>query len=174
MEIGYPYKILGKVDISSFIEFLNKNNSAWPTKQNDLRSTRFQTHEFTRSILFKWTERDAWPILEPKEYDTWNKKQNDIKKLCSQISNAQPLNFMITELEPKSEIHEHYDAHPFFAWARRIHVPLYVPTGVQFILDGVVVPMEAGKIIEISNTRYHKVINPTDESRYHIIMDFAP
>jgi hypothetical protein len=81
---------------------------------------------------------------------------------------------MIAELEAKSEVHRHYDAHPFFAWARRIHVPLYVPDGVQFIIDGTQIPLKAGTMFEISNTRYHEVINPSDENRYHIIMDFPP
>ena len=173
MEIGSPYKILGEVDISAFIEFANKDHLAWPSKKADLRSNKFETHESTRSILFRWTEREAWPKLTPQKYDMWHEKEDAIKKLCSLVSNNLPLNFMIAELEANSEVHKHYDAHPFFAWARRIHVPLYVPEGIKFILDDTQVPLKAGTMFEISNTRYHEVINPSNENRYHIIMDFA-
>jgi hypothetical protein len=174
MEIGSPYKILGEIDVSEFTEFLDNNHPAWPNKKDDLRSNRFETHESTKSILFKWTERGNWPELTPKEYDIWHTKKDAIKKLCSLVSKKLPLNFMIAELEAKSKVHKHCDIHPFFAWARRIHVPLYVPEGVEFIIDNVHVPLKAGTMFEISNTRYHEVINPSDENRYHIIMDFPP
>lgn len=174
MEIGSPYKILGKVDVSEFIEFANKDHRHWPFKKDDLRSNRFETHRSTRSILFQWTERGNWPKLTSQKYDVWHEKKDAIKKLCSLVSDKLPLNFMIAELGANSEVHRHYDAHPFFAWARRIHVPLYVPEGVQFILDNTCIPLNAGTMFEISNTRYHEVINPSDENRYHIIMDFAP
>ena len=173
--MGSAYKILGEVDISDFTEFLDNNHLAWPDKKDDLRSNRFKTHEATVSILFRWSERDGiWPQIIPYDYDIWNEKKEAIKKLCSSVSDAPPINFMIARLEPKSKVHKHCDIHPFFAWARRIHVPLYVPEGVEFIIDNVHVPLKAGTMFEISNTRYHEVINPSDENRYHIIMDFPP
>jgi len=175
MEMGSAYKILGEVDISDFTEYVDINNPTWPDKKDDLRSSRYVSHIASRSIIFRWTERvGVWPEIHPYDYDIWHTKKEAIKKICSFASDKPPLNFMIAGLEPKSKIGIHYDAHPFFTWARRVHVPLNVPEGVQFIIDGMDVPLKAGTMFEISNTRLHEVINPSNEYRYHIIMDFPP
>jgi hypothetical protein len=175
MELETPYKILGTVDISAFIKYANPLHPAWPTLDVDLRSNKFETHKHTRSILFSWTEHNTFfTEVAPTRHSLWRQNEKAIKALCSLASDKLPLNFMIAELKSKSEIHRHRDTHPIFAWARRVHVPLYIPDGVTFTVDDQPVPMEPGVMIEIANTRYHHAVNDSDEPRYHIVMDFAP
>jgi hypothetical protein len=175
MELDVPYKILGCVDISAFTKYADPSHPTWPKQENDLRSNKFKTHEHTRSILFSWTEHSTFfTEVAPTRYALWYQNEKAIKDICSLASPEMPLNFMIAELKPKSEIHRHQDTHKIFSWARRVHVPLYIPDGVTFTIDDQPVPMCPGVMIEIANTRWHHVVNDSDESRYHIIMDFAP
>ena len=126
MEMGSAYRILGEVDISDFTEYVDINTPTWPDNKNDPRT--HNSRVASRSTIFRWTERvGVWPEIIPYDYDIWHTKKEAIKKICSFASDKLPLNFMIAGLEPRSGIAKHIDPHPFFAWARRVHVPLNVP-----------------------------------------------
>lgn len=177
MELKTPYILYDNVDIADFLLLTNPNHELWPNKEDDYRSNTFETHKDTRSILFSWTPRDNWPQLTPQRSPLFSGKrvENLYKYVMDMIeADHPPLNMMLAELKPKGEIYLHTDVHPFFSWARRIHVPILVPEQCIFEVDGVIVPVEAGKVFELSNTKPHRVVNNSDEYRYHIVMDFQP
>lgn len=175
MKLKSPYKILGAVDVRGFDQFLGPHKY-WP--ENDLRSQLFDTHEHTESILFRWTPRDRWPKLTVEEHPAWSDPVvAPLWKAVAYLTGlpeVPPLNFMLAKLKPHGIIHGHFDQHKFFSWAHRIHVPVYVPDGVIFHCADQIVPCVRGQVFELSNKQWHEVENPTDEARYHIVMDFAP
>lgn len=177
MEIGVPFQVSNKaIDISSILDIPEK--ATWPSKTEDMRSNRFKTHEYTRSLIYRWSERSEWPILKVSDNRDLYKYQEvlDIADCVNTIFRIDydPLNIILAELEPGSEIHEHADTHPFFSWARRIHVPLVVPVGCVFRVEDHIVPLTPGIPFEISNTRLHSVINESDQPRYHLVLDYQP
>lgn len=177
MELTTPYVLYDYVDISDFLSLADSKNILWPDKEADYRSNTFPTHVNTRSILFSWTPRDNWPELTPQRSSLFTEHRvENMYKTVMDIVGAKnpPLNMMLAELAPKKEIHLHVDAHPFFKWARRVHVPIFVPEECLFEVDGQKVPVKPGLVFELANTRPHRVVNESAMFRYHIVMDFQP
>lgn len=56
----------------------------------------------------------------------------------------------------------------------RLHVPLLSPAGVEFLVDGLQVPMQAGECWFIDLSRPHRVDNPGPGERIHLVLDCAP
>lgn len=180
MKLSTPYNALGFVDPSAFDTFRDLDHPLWPSREDDMRSNRFSTHKQTRSIVFRWGEREDWPKLLIKEYKGWGEYSDIITPLWERVASlaglpdTPPINFMIADLFPGGTISPHHDLHPFFAWARRFHVPLYIPTGTIFNCRNTEVPLARGEAFELSNRDEHSVVNPSTEHRFHIVMDFAP
>ena len=177
MELATPYILYDYVDISDFLSLADPKHTLWPNKEADYRSKAFPTHVNTRSILFSWTPRDFWPQLTPQRSSLFtDPRVESMYKSVMSIVGAKnaPLNMMLTELAPKKEIHLHADTHPFFAWTRRVHVPILVPDQCFFEVDSQIIPIEPGLVFELSNTKLHRVVNESNMFRYHIVMDFQP
>lgn len=71
-----------------------------------------------------------------------------------------------------SSIHEHCD--PDLGAPEgplRLHVPLLTPPGVEFLVDGLQVPMLPGECWFIDLSRPHRVDNPGPGPRVHLVVD---
>jgi len=71
-----------------------------------------------------------------------------------------------------ARIHEHRDpdlGRP--GGCLRLHVPLLSPPGVEFLVDGLQVPMRAGECWFIDLSRPHRVSNPGPGERIHLVLD---
>ena len=71
-----------------------------------------------------------------------------------------------------ARIHEHRDpdlGRP--GGCLRLHVPLLSPPGVEFIVDGLQVPMQAGECWFVDLSRAHRVHNPGPGERIHLVLD---
>jgi hypothetical protein len=81
----------------------------------------------------------------------------------------------LLRLGPGSSIHEHCD-HDLGAPGSdlRLHIPLLSPPGVEFLLDGLQVPMELGECWFLDLSRSHRVSNPSSLSRVHLVLDCLP
>lgn len=74
-----------------------------------------------------------------------------------------------------ARIHEHCDpdlGQP--GGDLRLHVPLLSPPGVEFLVDGLQVPMKPGECWFIDLSRPHRVDNPGPGARVHLVLDCAP
>jgi len=56
----------------------------------------------------------------------------------------------------------------------RLHVPLLSPAGVEFLVDGLQVPMGVGECWFIDLSRPHRVDNPGPGERIHLVLDCVP
>lgn len=180
MKLATPYRVLGYADPSAFDELRDPTHPFWPAPEADVRSNLFETHKATTSILFRWTPRDHWPKLVIEEREPWRHMAPEVTDLWKRVAELAglperpPINMMLARLSAGGEISRHKDLHPFFGWARRIHVPLYVPEGCVFECAGVQVPTVRGQVFELSNRDPHSVVNASDEARFHFVLDFAP
>lgn len=73
-----------------------------------------------------------------------------------------------------ARIHEHRDpdlGRP--GGCLRLHLPLLSPPGVEFLVDGLQVPMRPGECWFIDLSRPHRVNNPGPGERIHLVLDCA-
>lgn len=74
-----------------------------------------------------------------------------------------------------ARIHEHCDpdlGRP--GGDLRLHIPLLSPPDVEFLVDGLQVPMKAGECWFIDLSRPHRVDNPGPGARVHLVLDCQP
>ncbi|KAF0812482.1 L-proline cis-4-hydroxylase [Andreprevotia sp. IGB-42] len=78
----------------------------------------------------------------------------------------------LLRLGPGARIREHMDydlAGP--GSDMRVHIPLLSHPEVEFLLDGQLVPMQAGECWFLDLSRPHRVDNPTQHARIHLVLD---
>ncbi|MBL0841918.1 aspartyl/asparaginyl beta-hydroxylase domain-containing protein [Pseudomonas mediterranea] len=81
----------------------------------------------------------------------------------------------LLRLGPGGRIHEHRDYDLGGPDADlRLHVPLLSAPGVDFWLDGQIMPMAAGECWFLDLARPHRVTNRSDRSRVHLVLDCRP
>ncbi|WP_447749026.1 aspartyl/asparaginyl beta-hydroxylase domain-containing protein [Pseudomonas nicosulfuronedens] len=81
----------------------------------------------------------------------------------------------LLRLGPGARIHEHCD--PDLGRPDgdlRLHVPLQSAESVEFLLDGLQVPMRSGECWFLDLSRPHRVDNPSASARIHLVLDCAP
>ncbi|WP_285961082.1 aspartyl/asparaginyl beta-hydroxylase domain-containing protein [Pseudomonas tohonis] len=84
-------------------------------------------------------------------------------------------NARLLRLGPGARIHEHCDpdlGRP--GGDLRLHLPLLCPPGVEFLVDGLQVPMRPGECWFIDLSRPHRVDNPGPGERIHLVLDCEP
>ena len=81
----------------------------------------------------------------------------------------------LLRLGPGSRIHEHCDPDLGMPGSDlRLHVPLLSPAGVEFLVDGLQVPMQPGQCWFLDLSRPHRVDNPGPGERIHLVLDCQP
>ncbi len=103
-----------------------------------------------------WQEDGAWAAL--------------LDAIGTTVSSARLL-----RLGPGSRIHEHCDPDLGVPGSDlRVHLPLTSPEGVEFLVDGLQVPMRAGECWFVDLSRPHRVDNPGPGERIHLVLDCWP
>jgi len=81
----------------------------------------------------------------------------------------------LLRLGPGSRIHEHCDHDLGLPGSDlRLHIPLLSPPGVEFLLDGLQVPMQPGECWFLDLSRPHRVSNASRLPRIHLVLDCLP
>ncbi|MCL6693347.1 aspartyl/asparaginyl beta-hydroxylase domain-containing protein [Pseudomonas sp. R3.Fl] len=81
----------------------------------------------------------------------------------------------LLRLGPGARIHEHCDPDLGMPGGDlRLHVPLRSAEAVEFLLDGLQVPMRPGECWFLDLSRPHRVDNPSTQARIHLVLDCAP
>ncbi|WP_330960631.1 sulfotransferase [Photobacterium sp. 53610] len=166
---------IGDVDITEITRHLKQlPDSAW--KANTYRQNTYAVHKQTESLVLyfktdEFTETNTellsvmQPLLAPifarfAQYYGYSKL--DIAKL------------MFAKLPAGAEIAEHSDSAPIFARYHRVHVPIVTNDAVMFYLDQQPFHFKTGVMYDINNLGLHRVVNPSDEDRIHLIFDARP
>jgi len=77
----------------------------------------------------------------------------------------------LMRLQPHAVVPEHADINYHWFNRVRLHIPVITRPEVQFHCDGQVVHMAAGEAWVFDNWRLHRVDNPTDDIRIHLVAD---
>ncbi len=120
----------------------------------------------------------GWQPIRIERKSGWPHLNEQVIPLATDIisRNYQPggrlLRAMVARLVVGGTIRLHFDKHPSFSVAHRIHVPLQTNHGVEFTVDEELVIMEEGKAYELNNLLPHGVYNGGKEDRIHLIFDY--
>jgi hypothetical protein len=77
----------------------------------------------------------------------------------------------LLRLAPGATVPMHADIHHHWFYRVRLHIPILTRPQVRFTCDGESVHMAAGEAWIFDNWRLHRVENPTDAERIHLVAD---
>ncbi len=175
MEFDTPHRDLGRVPLRALrLWARDAPEEVW--MEDTLRQDTFRVHARTQSVILLWTDHKEYPRLYCKTWPRWSELRPLLWPAVvwarRQTGAQGPLcTSMLARLLPGQHITPHTDSAPFFAAARRFHVPLLTHPDVDFEVDGARVPMVASHLVEIDNRRHHAVSNRSLEPRVHFIFD---
>lgn len=175
MKLEHPMRILGPVDhgpLKAAVESMRPE--AW--LEDDIRQKSFEQHRQTQSVVMLFSNTWPDPVVEKRK--GWDYFSEPANALIDQILAAhyppggRIIRAMAAKLLSGGRIAKHFDAHPSFAAAHRIHVPLVTNPDVDFLIRGVDHHLEEGIAYEVSNLDYHAVTN-RGADRIHFIFDYT-
>jgi hypothetical protein len=77
----------------------------------------------------------------------------------------------LMRIAPGESVPQHSDVNYHWFYRTRIHVPIFTRPEVRFFCEDQEVHMASGEAWIFDNWRQHKVLNPTDEPRVHLVAD---
>ncbi|MDH0700669.1 aspartyl/asparaginyl beta-hydroxylase domain-containing protein [Pseudomonas toyotomiensis] len=110
---------------------------------------------------------------EPVPTDWWQEEQAWHQVLALFQTNIRSARLL--RLGAGARIHEHCDpdlGQP--GGDLRLHMPLLSPADVEFLVDGLQVPMKVGECWFVDLSRPHRVDNPGPGARVHLVLDCQP
>jgi hypothetical protein len=143
-----------------------------------LRQQRFEVHDATRSILFRWTapHPSGSPAILTSTYppaplaDAVMACGSRLARALSGTATA----LLLTELRPGQRIGRHCDSGELLERTRRCHLPIVTNPDVRFLIDDEPYQLRAGTVYELDNMRPHSVENGGSTRRVHLICNILP
>lgn len=177
MLIDTPIRPLGEVDCRRLIERLTTtDDSAW--YEDHRRQDDYEVHVETQSIILVFFT--GWPEIQVSHASGWTDFGALAMPIMQEIvarhypPGGMVLRVVLARLLPSCRIHLHYDRHPSFSVAHRIHVPLFLNPDVEFIVGTERIALQAQHAFELNNAMPHSVANNGDTARIHLIFDYSP
>jgi hypothetical protein len=175
MKLDDPMRVLGPVDhrpLKAAVEALQPE--VW--LEDDIRQKSFEQHKQTQSVVMLFSNTWPDPVVEKRK--GWDHFAAPANALIEDIvakhypPGGKIIRAMAAKLLSGGRIAVHKDAHPSFAAAHRIHVPLVTHANVDFLIRGENHYLEEGVAYEVSNLDYHAVTNRGPD-RIHFIFDYT-
>ena len=177
MLIDTPIRSLGHVDCRRLTELvLAADESAWHA--DNRRQDDYEVHVETQSIILVFFT--GWPTVSVAHGKGWDAFGAAAMPIMEEIVAAHyppggmVLRVILARLLPNCRIEEHYDTHPSFSIAHRIHVPLLTNPMVEFTVGSERIATRTHHAFELNNKMAHAVANHGDSARVHLIFDYAP
>ena len=177
MNIDESLRPLGPVDIDTLRDcVLGLDTQAWLDQQ--YRQDEYEVHRKTESIVMVFC--DGWPEITVKKDAGWDRlAEAAVPVMHDIIGRSYPaggtiIRAMAAKLLAGTNITPHYDSHPSFAIAHRIHVPICTNHRVRFMIDGRPYQLKVGEAYEVNNLQTHSVMNRGKEDRITFIFDYLP
>lgn len=177
MLIDTPIRPLGHVDATPLTErILATAESAWYTDHR--RQDAYEVHAETQSIILVFFT--GWPEVRVSHAQGWDAFNDVAMPVIDTLvaRHYQPgglvLRVVLARLLPGKRIDLHYDRHPSFDIAHRIHVPLLTNPGVEFTVGPERLTLRPHHAFELNNKMPHSVVNGGETARVHLIFDYAP
>jgi hypothetical protein len=175
MLLETPTRRLGPVDHQTLKAAVAAvRPEAW--MEDEIRQKSFEQHRQTQSLVMLFS--NTWPNPEIERRKGWEYFAEPASALMDRIiadhypPGGRIIRAMAAKLLAGGRIALHKDAHPSFAAAHRIHVPLVTNPDVDFVIRGASHHLEEGVAYEVSNLDYHAVTN-RGADRIHFIFDYT-
>jgi hypothetical protein len=175
--IDTPVRPLGYVDASPLTQrILAADESAWYT--DNRRQDEYEVHAETQSIILVFFT--GWPEVQVSHAQGWDGFNDVAMPVIDALvaKHYRPggllLRVVLARLLPGRHIDLHYDRHPSFSIAHRIHVPLLTNPDVEFVVGPQRLAPRPHHAFELNNKMPHSVANRGDTARVHLIFDYAP
>ncbi len=176
MLIDTAIRPLGPIDCRLLTErVLALPETAW--QSDPRRQQMYDVHAQTQSLILMFC--DSWPTVRVTRTAGWPLLAREAVPVMESIISAHyppggvVLRAMMARLPAGAHILPHLDAHPSFAVAHRIHVPLKTNPDVEFIVGDERVPPREHVAFELNNQLPHQVANNGTAPRIHFIFDYA-
>jgi len=186
VNFGGCFRKIGQVDVSPLKHLvLRLTPQHWVA--DSTRQSRYEVHKDTQTIALVYDAdfRHSNPTLHPamqvfgkelerllapiaKYYD--NTVQG--KRLAAEHGHGFCIRATLVRLNPGGTIDPHQDKNHSLAHSHRIHIPVLTNPQVIFHVGAQKRHMEEGEVVEINNRREHKVENPSQLERVHLIIDW--
>lgn len=175
MDIGVPYRGLGKVDITELQQVLESQpDSLW--EEDRALKMELSPRRDTDSIYLIYTT--GWPEFTTNRYAGWNPLSETcvpiIRSLLKEYPPGWLANAMFARIPPGGKIPVHFDKSKILQEVHRCHIPIRTNESVRFLVEGKPIPVHEGEAFELNNTLYHGVFNDSDVPRTHLVFDYLP
>jgi len=177
MQLETAVRPLGHVDAGELTaRVLATDESAWYA--DNRRQDDYEVHAATQSIILVFFT--GWPEVHVTHAHGWA-AFNDVAMpvIDAIVARHYPpsglvLRVVLARLLPGKTIDLHYDRHPSFSIAHRIHVPLLTNPDVEFLVGSERLSLRPHHAFELNNKLPHSVANHGSTARIHLIFDYAP
>ena len=141
------------------------------------REKQYRAHSQTQSLLL--IHDNDMRHRNPTYYRLHEQFSNELGPLLEVISNYYGndgyfIRILFAKLSAGRTIMPHIDFVFSLLHCHRIHVPIITNDDVVICIGGECRNMKIGEVCEINNATVHSVTNNGDESRTHLIIDWAP
>lgn len=166
-----PYSL----DVSEITKYVNSLTDVDWTRWR-LRQT-LPNHEHTYSIKALWVPLDvhlfSMSRIEKTEpyFTDLTKLLGDCTDFLKSYYDGEIFKIILVKLAPNSHIKPHEDVGSSLEDPHRVHIPIITNPDIKFGCGETELYMEPGNLYEIDNQQKHYVINKTDQSRVHLIID---
>jgi hypothetical protein len=99
---------------------------------------------------------------------------NSIVARVEELGQGKLIRAEFVNMKPRSRVRTHKDRSDILYVSRRFHVPIKTNKLVTFYSENIGRHLEAGRLYELNNIKYHSVRNDSDENRIHLILDVLP
>ena len=178
MLLQTPYKELFNYEVNSILSELDSIQEdtwlVWNYRQKMFRNV----HGHTQSIPFLWSMHwTKGSKVNPSKFNHNTALWDSIVPLITKLENYYSgtcISALFAKLIPGGTIPEHIDYTDRLELVHRCHIPIKLPSNVDFIVRGEKIPFKVGTVYEISNQDVHSVTNNSNEDRIHLILDILP
>jgi hypothetical protein len=171
------FRLLDVCDVSEIKEKLAALSDAdWEAA--NWRQKRFDAHRDTQNIELIFCK--DFRFESPAQLEMYSQLgcEDLLAPLCEVISDyytgdGYVVRALLVRLRAGGVILEHVDSGYLLMNSRRIHIPIVSNEEVVFTVGDEACVMKEGELWEINNARTHKVENPGDSGRVHLIIDWV-
>lgn len=161
-------RYLGSVESKKYLQFIEENQITFHVNNNYGREKYFNTCK-----TFFLVENSK--INNLKLLESFFKISEDLTEiLSSKFGDGSIYNIQFSLLPPRHEIKKHYDDGLIFTLSNRVHLPLITNYDVIFSVGDQKFNLKVDQLVEIDNKKVHSVLNKSDHSRIHLILDYLP
>lgn len=180
-----PFVFHKQENVLEIAEILKQFDSEW--SDYTFRQNNYFVHRHTSTILITEFDAISW---ESETYQQNSVLGFDYKPVLNNkklldlvvpifdylriIHDGEIAKSMFVKLRAGKNIDEHSDAGLYLSMAKRHHIPIITNDEIWFYVDGLKKNLRQGEIWQIDNSKLHKVENPSNQDRVHLIVDVIP